>query len=94
MQRLLERKKIIKGDADAVGQQRLKAGTEHVVAIERQRSIREAMKRMLAVDDPRTAGGGMIDDGLVGRGQVGAEIGRKGVGEFLVAARPGRAAVV
>src|SRR5437588_2537120 len=51
VQRLFECGQVVERDADAVGQQRLEAAAEDVVAVERQRPIREAVERVLAVDD-------------------------------------------
>ena len=44
----------LNGTARAIGQQRLEAGAEDRVAVERQRTVGQAMKRMLAMDDRRS----------------------------------------
>src|SRR3954451_9345458 len=51
-----ERGKIVEGDADAVGQQRLEASPENFVAVERQRAVRKTVEGMIAIDDARAAG--------------------------------------
>jgi hypothetical protein len=56
MECLLKRNKIIKWDADTVGQKGREAFSENLVAIERQRTIGETVESMLAVKDPRPAG--------------------------------------
>ena len=57
-QRPLERDQVVEGDADAIGQQRLEAVAEHVVAVERQRAIGEAVIGVVAEDDARPPGRG------------------------------------
>ena len=90
-QRALERGKIVEGNADAIGQQRLEAVAEHGVAVERQRAVGQAVIGVVAEHQARPSGRGAreLDRGLHG---LGAGVGEEHLVEIgdvrQAAARP------
>ncbi len=75
-QRPLKRREIVEGHDAAMRQQGLETAAEDFIAIERQRTVGQAVKRMLAVDDSGPPGGaaGKLDCGL---DRLGAGVGKK-----------------